>query len=353
VLFHDPAGEALANALLEAQGSREAALAQVKDTLRKSPSRTDALRAWRVLASSDPSSPDARISTALVSSFEPGLPEPPELELHSGVWRGQSFRDLVADELPEGVHRTLARLWHCAGLIPRFRSQLGGFGLSERDKLSRLTVSSLAETYAHAARLLGATDIPIYASATADELARVLPTHPPSVLTSRSTSARRSTLAYVLGRALVLAGPARFIGGALLSSDARELLDAARLAFAPSTLESDVTGSSKELAAALWQSIPAGEQRELSDTFKHHAELLRYETLRDSSRACAARGALACSGSVLAALRHLPAVEESLHGLDLGHEAELAEGCRRSPALAATIVAAVSSELLEAVGKAR
>jgi hypothetical protein len=148
-----------------------------------------------------------------------------------------------------------------------------------------------------------------------------------------------------MAHALWLAQPERMIGGVLPQAEAVELIEAARLAFAPA-LSRHANAGSKELAAALWQNVPTGEQRAMADALRRHDDALHYDALRARVRSSAARAALLASGGLRFALTFLASAEPELDGVDLSSEAQFASACLGSPALAETVRCALSAPFL-------
>lgn len=328
----------------------------------REPWRTDALLKLHFFASAEPSSIDCHVAAAILSSFDPTLAPPAAIELHTGMWRPESLRVALGEDLPDDARRMLMRLWEAARTLPKFRVALTALGIQDRDRITRLTSGVVAEAYAQAARLLHAGDVPVFGMPSSHELGgrtRVIAAHPPVVLLARTSNASRAELSWEIGRALTLAMPERVIGGVLIERDARELLEAARLAFAPTTASTaglsgareqrmSMTGP-KELAAALWQNIPAREQRELTQALTQHRALLTYDELHARAHALAARAGLLCSGQIRLALQSIAKLED----LIVRDEASFSDACRKSAAYAATVRCAVSLELREALGRAR
>jgi hypothetical protein len=313
-----------------------------RDTLRQrileDPSRVELLRA---LAHCDiePLPADARAARAIVSTFDPSLRAAHEPDAHAGLWRDRSLLEAVGPALPADVTRLLTALWDVARVIPRFRKPLTSFGLSERDRISRVTVGPVAEAYAQAVRMLGAREIAVYVQLHSSAPPRTLPTHPPCVVTGRGAAQEPAGLLYAMARALWLARPEHVIAGVLDATEGEELLLAAKLAFAPSRADRPAT-SVKELAAALWQSVPTRDQQRLSDTLRNRS--LVYADLRTAVRASAARAALLASASVRTAFESLAASEPELGALDLAQERAFVHACQNSVAFADTVRAALS-----------
>jgi hypothetical protein len=269
------------------------------------------------------------------------------------LWHGAELRQAIGSEQPEELTHLLAMLWECSRMIQRFRAPAGGHGISERDRISRITVGPVADAYAQAARALERTDVAVYIMLGDNASARTVATHPPVVLASRGMAQDETALLYDMAHALWLAKPEHIVGGVLPKEDASDLLRAAQLAFDPAlTRSSSANGTTKELAAALWQSMPMREQQLMSETIRSRQGELSYDLQHARTRALAARAALLTSGGLRAALHALPTLETELDGLDLSEEEDFGRGCRLSSALAETIRCALSETYLDALARA-
>jgi hypothetical protein len=160
------------------------------------------------------------------------------------------------------------------------------------------------------------------------------------VLTGRGTSERPAALLYGMAHALWLARPEHVIAAVLDPRDGSDLMQAARISFAPRRGESPDPGV-QDLAAALWPSVPTREQKRLSVVLREHA--LSPPELRTAVRSAAARAALLASGSVTAAFQWLSETEPDLLGVDLHEEAGYLTACQRSQPFADTVRAALSA----------
>jgi hypothetical protein len=294
----------------------------------------------------------------LLAAFDSQIAAPAERQFHSGVWRGDALQVALADPLPAPARRVLARLWEASRTLPRFRMTAASAGLTERDRLAQRASGPVAEAYAQAVRLLGARDVPVFETAGEGprDTPRVVVAHPPFVLVHAALGASkpsRSALSWTFGRALQLAQPDQVFGAALPAHDARDLLHASRLAFAPSSAEGTVTPQIKELAASLWQNVPAREQRDITSALQTYRRELSLEALVLRAEATSARAGLLCSGNVTEALRSVSKTDPKLAGLIIQDATLFAEACKRSAAYAATVSCAVSSELRAALALAR
>ena len=311
------------------------------------PWRTDLLRA---LASGDARSAqrEARAARLLLATFDSELPAPKDPEFHAALWRGRSLRAAAGADLQPEVGGLLAQLWHYARAVPRFRGPHGEHGVNERDRITRITVGPVAEAYAQVVRTLEATEVPVYAPRGDGSLPQVLATHPPSITVGRNAPHDRRTLQFAIGYALWLAQPEHLIAAVLDPADARDLLDAAWLAFVPSPGSSlDVAVSAKELASLLWQAVPSGAQRELGETLRRHADALDPGNLRLRVRAAGARAALLACGSIRAAVHTLARVEPELDQLELSNEAGFQAACQQCFVLAELVRSAFAPAYLD------
>jgi tetratricopeptide (TPR) repeat protein len=341
---------------------RASAREQLIEILSREPYRADAIRKLHALCSHEPKSIESFVATALLAAFDSQVAAPAERQFHSGVWRGDALQVALADPLPAPARRVLARLWEASRTLPRFRMTAASAGLTERDRLAQRASGPVAEAYAQAVRLLGARDVPVFETAGEGprETPRVIVAHPPFVLVHAALGASkpsRSALSWTFGRALQLAQPDQVFGAALPAHDARDLLHAARLAFAPASAPSreqaTVTPQIKELAASLWQNVPAREQRDITSALQTYRNELSLEALVLRAEATSARAGLLCSGNITEALRSVSKADPKLAGLNIQDATVFAEACKRSAAYAATVSCAVSSELRAALALAR
>jgi tetratricopeptide (TPR) repeat protein len=316
------------------------------------PWRSDALRELHALSAAHGESGERCALRQLVSTFDDGVTGAKDVPFHSGLWRGAALRDGIGEALSAELAGFLGQLWECARVIPRLRRSLASYEVSERDRISRITIGPVAEAYAQAARMLGTTDVPVYLMRSGRAAARTLPTHPPAVLAGRGVGEDPAGLLYAMAHALWLAQPEFVIGGVLPQAEAGELIEATRLAFAPALAQKGPSAATKELAAALWQSVPTREQRALADVLRRENSQLEYAALRARIRASAARAALLCSGALGFALPFLVAAEPELAGTDIASDTGFAAAVRTSSALAETVRCALSEPFLTALRSA-
>jgi hypothetical protein len=326
------------------------ARARLHRLLTAEPWRIDALRDLHALATAQDHAAERHVARQILSIFDRSVSVARDTAFHSGMWRGQALRTSIGDDPVPELSGLLTMLWECARVIPRFRRPLASYGVNERDRISRITIGPVAEAYAQAARMLGATDVPVYLLLSGRAPARTLATHPPAVLASRGVAEEPAALLYAMAHALWLAQPERMIGGVLPRTEAVELIDAARLAFAPA-LARHANAGSKELAAALWQSVPTRDQRVMADVLRRNDDALEYDALRARARSSAARAALLASGGLRFALTFLANTEPELEGVDLSSEPQFASACLGSPALAETIRCALSAPFMKALAQ--
>jgi hypothetical protein len=327
-----------------------------RDELRRlinaEPWRTDVLRSLHEGRPDLENSAEHHVLRQLVSTFEPSVEPASDIRFPFALWHGGELREAIGSDGPKELERLLSMLWECSRVIRRFRNPQAGLGISERDRISRITVGPVADAYAQAARALGRTDVAVYIMLADGASARAVATHPPVVLASRGMAQDETALLYEMAHALWLAKPEHMVGGVLSPEDAGDLLRAAQLAFDPALTRSSASSTAKELAAALWQSMPMREQRLMSEAIRSRQSELSYEVQRARTRASAARAALRTSGGLRAALLTLPKLETELGGLDLSNESDFALGCKRSAALGETVRCALSRVYLDALARA-
>jgi hypothetical protein len=337
---------------------RATARDQLLEIIAREPYRADAIRKLHNMTAHEPKTIEAQVACSLLAAFDPEVSAPGERQFHSGVWRGDALQTALSDGLPVAARRMLARLWEASRTLPRFRMTPASAGLTERDRLAQRAVGLVAETYAQAARLLGARDVPVFETSAEGprDSGRIVAAHPPFVLVHAALATARpsrSGLLWTFGRALQLALPDQVFGGALAAQDARDLLYAAALAFSPRTAEGLVTPQIKELAASLWQNVPAGEQRNIANALATHRAEIGLEALITRAEATAARAGLLCSGNIYEALKSVAHSDPKLAGLTVHDAVSFSEACKRSSAYAATVQCAVSPELRAALALAR
>jgi hypothetical protein len=201
--------------------------------------------------------------------------------------------------------------------------------------------------------MLQLPEVAVYVSAAPGTWAQAVAAHPPIVIAKRSVAQGSSALLYGMAHALWLARPEYIVAAVLAERDAIDLLAAAQLAFAPvaGTGAHAVSPAVRELAAALWQSVPASDQKSFSALVRAADAELDHATLRARARASAARAALLASGSLRAALRALSSAEPELAGMSLADEQAFAAACRRCLPLADTLRCAFSQPYLDALSR--
>ena len=324
----------------------------LRDAYVAQPWSTATLRALHDASVDEASTAERWVCGTLLSVFDPRVERPPELGVRPGLWRDVDVRGLVGEPWSREMRDLLVRLWECARSVQRFRNTPQELGISERDRISRLTGGPVAEAYALATRVLGTHEVPVYVAINAVTLASVLPTHPPSVVAARRVGDSLSALRYEMARALWLAQPEYAIPAVLERQDAVDLLDATRAAFASRTGPERLSVAATEVAAGLWQALPAGEQREIERVLTADDELVDYDRLRAQAMDCAARAALIASGALAEAVAFLAEHDPALATVDLTREPEFGKAARRSSALASTVQAALSDGFLAAVRSA-
>lgn len=323
----------------------------------REPYRADAIRKLHAVCAHEPKSVEAYVASALLAAFDAEVAPPPERQFHSGVWRGDALQVALADPLAAPARRVLARLWEASRTLSRFRMTPASAGLTDKDRVAQ-RAGLVAETYAQAARLLGARDTPVFESSGNGprDGARVFASHPPYVLVHSDLAGvrpSRGALLWLFGRALQLAMPDQVFGAALRADDARDLLHAAALAFAPATARGAASAPIKELAASLWQNVPAREQRDITTALTSYRDELALAALVARAETTGARAGLLCSGDITASLRAVSESDPQLLGLSIHDAASFAEACKRSAAYAATVSCAVGPELRAALALAR
>ena len=230
---------------------------------------------------------ERHVTRQWLSMFDSTVTPAPDPAFHSALYRGGALQRALQDGTRDEVDQFLAALWDFARVIPRFRKSLGDHGVTERERLSRITVGPVAEAYAQAARTLTATHVPVYVSASPSARARALATHPPAVLAGRGVASGHAALLYWLSHALWLADPRRIIAGVLAPEAAVELMEAAKLAFARASAHRNPTaGHQGARGRALAEHA---EPRRSASSSTRSAASPTSSTTRRCARASAAR----------------------------------------------------------------
>src|SRR6185503_1626017 len=93
----------------------------------------------------------------------------------TSAWRGVALDEVIGPTYPDALGNLLSLLWQRARVLPRFRIALETYGVSSRDRLTRLSMGFVSDAYAEAAQALG-IHIAVYTSDAAPEPVRALPT---------------------------------------------------------------------------------------------------------------------------------------------------------------------------------
>jgi tetratricopeptide (TPR) repeat protein len=323
----------------------------LRDLCIREPGNVEALHTLYEATATSGSGAEHWVAATLMSVFDAQVEAPPAPAFHAALWRDHDLLGAVGEPFGPEVARYLERLWECARAVPRFRGSLRDHGVTERDRISRQTVGPVAEAYGQAARALRIQDVPVFLSLQPDPLVRVLPTHPPSLVAARLGSASGEELLHEVTRGLWLAQPRFAVAGALSAEDARDLLDAADAAFGDGSIAS-LGDTARNVAAALYQAIPAIEQRELGEIITARREELRPDSLRARTLRSAARAALLVSGALRSAIDLVGRRDPQLEGLDLSQSADFKTGCERSAELAEIVRCALEEPFLGALDRA-
>lgn len=325
-----------------------ATLGDLVSAVRAEPWRVDLLR--RLHALQAPASPAVGIAVNALLSVIEGRPDTGWESDFAPAWRGHALDEIIGPTYPDALGSLLSLLWQRARVLPRFRIALEAYGVSSRDRLTRLSMGFVADAYADAAQALG-IHVAVYTTDRATEPVRALPTYPTCLVCTPHVAASPAERSYVLARALWLTRGEHVIPALLDEPDARLLLDAFVAAFGASRPEAMPDRERKELAAQFWQTIPARDQQALSALVRAHKEQLDYPTLRAAAHAAGARAGLLVCGDAGVALR--AALAE--HGADdapldaQGFEA----ACRASLPVAEVVRGSLSPAFLEATARSR
>jgi tetratricopeptide (TPR) repeat protein len=288
------------------------------------------------------------VARALLSVVEGAAPGDDRRDF-TRAWRGIALDTVIGPTYPDALGALLSQIWQRARVLPRFRFAIEQFGVSARDRLTRLSTGMVSDAYAEAAQTLG-IHVAVYASDAADPPVRALPTYPTCLVTTPHLTGSPAERAYAVAHALWLTRGEHVISALLAEHEARLLLDAFIAAFGSGRSSGAADRERMELAAQFWQTIPARDQQVLAALVRAHAAQLDYPALRGAAHAAAARAGLCVSGDVAVALRAtLADAGISTAPLD---PARLETACGSSPAVAEVVRCALSREFLSATARA-
>ncbi|MGD8858403.1 MAG: hypothetical protein PVI30_00225 [Myxococcales bacterium] len=323
----------------------------LRDLCIREPGNVEALHTLYEATAASGSGAEYWVAATLMSVFDPSVEAPPAPAFHAALWRDHDLLGAIGEPFDPEVSRFLERLWECARAVPRYRGSLRAHGISERDRISRQTVGPVAEAYGQAARALRIQDVPVFLGLQPDPLVRVLPTHPPSLVAARLGAPSESVLMHEIARGLWLAQPRFAVTGAVTAEESRTLLDAAVATFGGSAI-AKLGEDARDVAAALYQAVPAIEQRGLGKVVLAHRNVLRSETVRSRVMRSAARAALLVSGALREAIGLVATREPELADLDVSRSADFKTGCERSSELAEIVRCALEEPFLGALDRA-
>ena len=312
------------------------------------PWRVDLLR--RLQALEAPASPAVGIVVnALLSVIDGGADSGTSTDF-TAAWRGVALDEILGPTYPDALGNLLSLLWQRARVLPRFRIALEAYGVSTRDRLTRLSMGFVSDAYTDAAQALGIL-VAVYTSDTAAQPVRALPTYPTSLVCTPHLGGIASERAYLLAHALWLTRGEHVIAALLDEPDARLLLDAFVAAFGASRPRAMPDRERKELAAQFWQTIPARDQQTLSALVRAHGAQLDYPTLRAAAYAAAARAGLLVCGDARVALR--ATLTEAGVGDGPLDASAFETACRASASVAEVVRCALSPAFLDATARSR
>jgi tetratricopeptide (TPR) repeat protein len=244
------------------------------------PWRSSALEGLHALSLELGARATAAVTAELLSCFSPGLARPAHGLLHRDLWQAEDLNAVlrVSDGAP--TERLLALIWEHAKTLTRYRRSLKDFGVSEKDQLSPELGVELVDAYTHALRTLGLNGISLFLHDNPDSTVRAVPTHPAVVVAPREPTQDAAELRFRLGQSLYLAQPHTVLLGALSEHDATELVEGFLAAFGPAERATPSSAATMQVAAQLWESVPARAQTELGELLHSASTPLSADALR-------------------------------------------------------------------------
>ncbi|HEX7479886.1 MAG TPA: hypothetical protein VF331_18940 [Polyangiales bacterium] len=319
--------------------------------VRADPSRTESLRQLHAGAVAQGALAEAAVTAEILALFDPSIAATQHAPFHAGLFREGELSELVeAGARGPAVRRLLALLWENARALPRFRRTLDSYDVSPRQRVSPNTDGPVAMAYARAARLLAQTDTPLYLKPKASPALTVVPTHPPAVI-ARADLSELPALTYRVAQCLVWAQADNALLCVLPEQEGRDLIAALLGAFGPAGSVEKLDRAGKELASALWHTVPMRTQAQMRELIAAHWIELDYDALRHRAGLSAHRAGLFVLANATQALEALTALEPSLRGVEIHSETGFQEACALSEAFSETIRSALSEPYLSLVAQ--
>lgn len=273
-----------------------------------------------------------------------------------GVLKGTP--DLVAPPLveqveqPEEVNRllmapvrtpageVLGLIWQWAGAL--FHQEPAKYGVTGVERLAPNAPSALGQACNAVTRMLGMLRTPIFHKRSDGPLTITpAPINPPALVLEGDIGEVTGELVYWLGVALCATLPEQVLLATTPADKVEDILRAVGAAFGPPHSSRAGLANVAQLAGALWERIPAREQRRLSTLCLEPGALDRQAAVRGAQQA-ARRAGLFVSGDLLYALGAL-CVEEGVDVVEMGSE-DFRDLCVRRPEAADLVRLAQSPE---------
>jgi tetratricopeptide (TPR) repeat protein len=331
-------------------GRRDEARHLLARLYRAEPFRTESLRQLHTDALAVGSRAEAAVSGAILSMFTPNAPRFHQRMLQPGMLRYDELCSLLDPSGHRDVDVLLATLWDNARAIPRFRRTLDSYEVGPRQRLSPSNEEPVAVAFAHIARLLSRTDVPVYLKPKAQAALHMVPTHPPTLI-ARADLQDEPLLWYVLGQSLWLSHPEKAVLCVVPEQDGRDLFGAMLGAFGPKTATAQLDRAGKELAAALWHTVPMRAQGQMREMIAAHAAKLDYDALRIATLLAGHRAGLLAVSDVRLALEAVAALEPALRDIDVHTQDGFRTACHQSQAFAEVIRTALGETYLALVAQ--
>lgn len=241
------------------------------------------------------------------------------------------------------IAETMALVWEGAPHL--FRREAGTYGVTGLDRVSFGSATPASRVYTLGARLLGATRAPLFQRRSAGPpTASVALLQPAAVVLAGDVRDESPELRFRLGAALFAASPERALLFALPAQSVRALLTAIHVAFGPPDASRALAPAVTNLAASLWQTLPARAQRRLREL---SAQEISLGQAMDDAITAVRRAGLFLSGDLRTAVAEV--LEEDRLDLPFALTLDgLAGACEASPAIRDLVSLATSAEFADA-----
>ncbi|MEM9194007.1 MAG: hypothetical protein AAGF12_32830, partial [Myxococcota bacterium] len=315
--------------------------------VRRDPSRASSIRILHQTSGQLSGSALLGVAQELVSLFDRDVDAPESERLVRCSAFFESSKTLLYEGSITPWAGLLRMIWE--GAMPLFRQGPRTYGVTGSDRVTPVSKSVVARMYADALRVLEVADVQMYVSATATREISSVPTNPPAVIAGPSLDGDRTILRFRVGRAVELARPQNILVASLGEAEGETLIEAIRAAFGPpNTSSKDVSREGIELAASLWNTVPARTQNHIRVLLAAQGDPPSYRTLRDAVFAGGAKAGLLVAGAVRAAVFGLLSDDPSLRDVRIDDEADFERAVKGSAALQEVIRFALSDPYLAA-----